>query len=190
LRYNPDRDEPAEIRPQSRYGGEPNSTIWIMKNLITSATSCLILAFLSPGMLSPAQGTPSYVPNTKLTPGSVREVTKDDLCESKYRSYDSAVSVSVKSKVFDLYSINTELGIAYNIDHLIPVTLGGTNAVQNLWPQPLAGEWNYMKKNSLERRLYKLVCSGELELQKAQQEIAGDWIVAYRKYVVESEGRR
>ena len=54
--------------------------------------------------------------------------------------------------------------------------------LQNLWPQPLGGEWAYHMKNRLERRVGKLVCSGALDLKVAQQEIAADWTGAYKKY--------
>ena len=161
-----------------------------MKNSLVFTLLCLVGAVASPGETATSQGTPSNVPNPKLTPGVVREVTKDDLCDSRYRSYDGSLSVTVKRKVFDVYGVNPQLPVAYNVDHLIPVSLGGTNAIENLWPQPLAGEWNHLKKNLLERRLYKLVCSGSLDLQKVQQEIATDWVVAYRKYIGETQSKR
>jgi hypothetical protein len=66
---------------------------------------------------------------------------------------------------------------------LIPPKLGGSNSLKNLWPQPLAGDWTYQMKNRLERRLRKLACSGALDLRIAQQEIATDWIGAYKKYL-------
>ena len=49
--------------------------------------------------------------------------------------------------------------------------------------EPLGGEWMYQMKNRLERRLRKLVCSGALDVKIAQQEIARDWIGAYKKYL-------
>lgn len=72
--------------------------------------------------------------------------------------------------------------VGYNVDHLIPISLGGSNSITNLWPQPLSGEWNYTMKNKLERKLYKMVCSGAITLERARQEIAGDWVSAYKKY--------
>jgi hypothetical protein len=38
-------------------------------------------------------------------------------------------------------------------------------------------------KDALERELHKLVCAGQLDLEKAQHEIASNWIEAYKKYV-------
>jgi hypothetical protein len=35
--------------------------------------------------------------------------------------------------------------VAYELDHLIPLELGGSNDLRNLWPQPFEGEWNAHK---------------------------------------------
>jgi hypothetical protein len=43
--------------------------------------------------------------------------------------------------------------------------------------------WNSYVKDALERKLYKLVCAGQLDLKTAQRGIASDWIEAYKKYV-------
>ena len=37
-------------------------------------------------------------------------------------------------------------------------------------------------KDALEDRLPGMVCGGEISLETAQQELAGDWIAAYKKY--------
>ena len=121
-------------------------------------------------------------PNPKLTPGHALKVTADDLCKPARAEIEGKISVRVKSQVFDRYCIRGTL-ISYNVDHLIPTRLGGSNSIKNLWPQPLAGEWTNQMKNRLERRLRKLVCSGALDLKTAQQEIATDWIGAYKKYL-------
>jgi hypothetical protein len=131
------------------------------------------------------QKNPSHMPNPKLTPGAALDVTKDDLCDHRYESLVDSVPVTVKDQMFKRYNVRVGGPELYNIDHLIPTSLGGSNAIKNLWPQPLAGEWNYRKKNRLEEQLYKLVCRGELDLKEAQREIASDWVSAYRKYIGE-----
>lgn len=66
----------------------------------------------------------------------------------------------------------------YEYDHLVPLELGGaTNDPRNLWPEP---GHTPNRKDSLEGRLRRLVCQRRLSLAKAQQEIAGDWVAAYR----------
>jgi|SRR6185503_16319311 len=131
------------------------------------------------------QATPSFLPNPKLTPGAALEVTQKELCEHGYESSDRTIPITLKIQVADRYSISSDVG-GYNVDHLIPVGLGGSNSLKNLWPQPLSGEWSYPRKNRLEATLRKMVCRGELDLKKAQQEIATDWVATYKKYMGES----
>ena len=68
------------------------------------------------------------------------------------------------------------------IDHLIPIDLGGANWLPNLWPQPHSTS---IKKDWLERRLRDEVCAGKVELDAAQREIMTDWTAAYRQRKIE-----
>lgn len=131
-----------------------------------------------------AQETASFRPNLKLTPGATLDVTQKELCERGYESPDRTIPITLKIQVADRYAISQDMA-GYNVDHLIPVGLGGSNSLKNLWPQPLSGEWSHFKKNELEARLRKMVCNGDLDLKKAQQEIATDWVSAYKTYVGE-----
>ncbi len=132
-----------------------------------------------------AQRSPDHVPDAKLTPGDASDVSKDTLCSAEYSNPANKLSVSLKRQVFDRYAMSPQ-AVGYNVDHLIPVSLGGSNSLTNLWPQPLSGEWSYQMKNKLEQKLYKMVCSGAITLEQARKEIAADWVSAYRKYLVRS----
>jgi hypothetical protein len=132
----------------------------------------------------PALNNRPYMPNPQLTPGHTINVTAADLCKPEYKNPARKIPIALKCQVFDRYRING-YEVGYNADRLIPISLGGSNSIDNLWPQPLSGEWCWHRKNELEHRLRKLVCRGDLDLKKAQQEIATDWISAYKKYVGE-----
>jgi hypothetical protein len=68
------------------------------------------------------------------------------------------------------------------IDHLIPLGLGGTNRPANLWPQSYSTvPWNSKVKDQLEIKLRTEMCHGDIDLAAAQQEIAKDWKAAYCK---------
>lgn len=147
-----------------------------MKPLVL--TSMVMLA-LAPAA---AQQPLSNMPNPKLTPGDVLAVTRDELCNGGYTSPAAKIPIALKRHVFDRYKTRPQAG-GYNVDHLIPVNLGGTNSLKNLWPQPLSSEWNYHMKNKLEGKLYKMVCNGTISLDRAREEIASDWAGAYKKYI-------
>ena len=70
------------------------------------------------------------------------------------------------------------------MDHLIALSLGGSNSKKNLWPESYLTEpWNAHTKDQLEYRLLTLVRAGKVDLKTAQQEMASDCIAAYKKYV-------
>ena len=127
------------------------------------------------------------LPDPKLTPGDVFDVTIQDICTPGYSKKVRAVTAKLKRQAYAEYGITSWKSGDYEIDHLIPLSLGGSNSIKNLWPQSTKTSlWNSYVKDALERRLHKLVCAGEVDLKTAQQEIATDWIKAYQKYVAKS----
>jgi hypothetical protein len=74
----------------------------------------------------------------------------------------------------------------YEVDHLIPLCLGGADSGANLWPESrrsIEPIWNAERKDELEARMCSLACSGELDVSEAQRAIADDWTDAYRKFI-------
>jgi hypothetical protein len=71
----------------------------------------------------------------------------------------------------------------YEEDHLIPLELGGApNDESNLWPEPWAGPWGARVKDRLENRLHRLVCAGDVPLDRARRAVATNWIDAWTFY--------
>jgi len=70
------------------------------------------------------------------------------------------------------------------LDHLLPLELGGADEIHNLWPE-LAhypdGSPGFHVKDQLENELKRKVCEGEMELTKAQACIMADWIDCYTR---------
>ena len=72
-------------------------------------------------------------------------------------------------------------GYSIEIDHIVPLELGGSNDIANLFPEPGSGRADYHDKDKLENRLHALVCAGSMRLTVAQRSIAADWRALYAR---------
>ncbi len=143
-------------------------------------------AFLFAWSVAAAPAVANDLPSTDLTPGAVLDVGKEQICRPGYAHSVRHVEGSLKRRIYLEYGIVTHRPGQYEIDHLISLELGGSNDIENLWPQSFETEpWNAHVKDRLEDRLHALVCNGSIDLKEAQRAIAGDWIAAYKKYVGE-----
>jgi hypothetical protein len=73
------------------------------------------------------------------------------------------------------YGIPT--GTTAELDHLVPLELGGSNDAGNLWPETGSIP---NPKDHVELLLNHAVCAGKITLTAAQQAIAADWETATR----------
>jgi len=152
--------------------------------LPTKALPCigLILAVSSAGLQRPSQSP--ILPDPRLTPGDVLDVTAQDVCTPSYSRHIRDVPQAVKNQAYQEYGITSHQPGEFEVDHLISLEIGGSNSIKNLWPQSYqTSPWNAHVKDKLENRLHKLVCSGQLDLATAQHAIASNWITAYQKYM-------
>jgi len=129
------------------------------------------------------RGVPAVdVPRRSLTPGAAFAVGKARICVSGYSASVRNVPQAEATAVYDRYGV-AHVPYAHEVDHLVSLEIGGSNAIANLWPEPYAGRWGARTKDVLENRLHELVCSGRLALRKAQRIEARNWVAAYRRYV-------
>jgi hypothetical protein len=124
------------------------------------------------------------LPDPVVTPGEALNLSLPEIKKIGSASRHLLnVSAEVKRAVFGAYGLSVDER-NYQLDHLIPLCLGGVNSARNLWPHSRKGSfWTVEKKVALEKRLYRLVCAGRLTLVTARQEIVSNWAKAYRKYV-------
>jgi hypothetical protein len=61
------------------------------------------------------------------------------------------------------------------LDHLVPLELGGSNDITNLWPE--VGKVPN-PKDKVEDALKRAVCAGQVSLAAAQNAIAANWLTA------------
>jgi hypothetical protein len=78
---------------------------------------------------------PAYVyPNPTLTPGAVLTTDASLICTPGYASSVRDVSTATKEQVYAEYGVSYPQPTgAYEVDHFIPLEIGGSNELKNLW---------------------------------------------------------
>jgi hypothetical protein len=136
-------------------------------------------------LLSSSAVAQTVVPDPTLTPGAVRTTDVSDVCThgtSQLRHW----SRERDAKIMVEYGLPLDSRSSYEIDHLIPLGIGGADDDANLWPEPtrrLEPEWNAERKDELEWKVRDMVCSGRIDIDIAQQAFATDWTAAWTLYV-------
>jgi hypothetical protein len=146
----------------------------IFRVLLTGAMLASNLCLADSGVL----------PDPVKTPGEVMTTDANLICRSGYSKSVRHVTESVKRLAYEIYGITSRQPGEYEVDHLISLELGGSNSIKNLWPESFVTQpLNAHVKDELENKLHDLICSHQLPVAQAQQEIASNWIQAYEKYV-------
>lgn len=163
--------------PVTALGSNPETKL--VKRIHGDSTRQGVSSLTGPRLL-PIQ----VLPDPIVTPGDAQDITLAEI--KKLRSAPARlpnIPSDVKRKVFLSYGLRVD-ETNYQLDHLIPLSLGGSDAAKNLWPHSRKGSfWTVEKKLTLEKRVYRLVCAGRLSLMAARREVASNWPKAYRKYV-------
>jgi hypothetical protein len=115
------------------------------------------------------------LPDPRCTPGDALRVSTRAVCTPGYAARVRDVSVALKDAVYTSYGVRRHPRYAYEVDHLVPLEIGGSNAQSNLWPQPAPA---YHVKDALEDALHAAVCQHRMSLRHAQALIARNWVVA------------
>jgi hypothetical protein len=122
------------------------------------------------------------LPDPQCTPGGIDPaVTQANIgttiCHSGYtttvRPPESQTQAFKFHDAYPAYGIAS--GTKTELDHLVPLELGGDNDAANLWPEvpPTPNP-----KDSVENALHAAVCDGRMSLAGAQRAIAQDWQTA------------
>jgi hypothetical protein len=122
------------------------------------------------------------LPNHRLTPGAHFNVGTATICKAGYAARVRNVPESKKDEAYARYGLK-RVAHAYEVDRLVSIEIGGSNAITNLWPEHYYEPWGARTKDRLEKKLHELVCSGRLSLASAQRQEAANWIKAYKRYV-------
>jgi hypothetical protein len=121
------------------------------------------------------------LPDPACSPGAVfPNATKDTICVYGYTKSVRNVPESLKNLVYESYGITSRKPNEYEMDHIIPLELGGSNDIANLYPEAAAPEPGFHQKDKVENYLHDQVCNNLIDLKSAQNQIANDWLYVYR----------
>ena len=123
------------------------------------------------------------LPDPRCTPGSIDpDVTQADIrstiCKKRWtatvRPPESQTEQFKKYVAFPAYGLSWPR--ESELDHEVPLELGGSNDATNLWPEVGLPSGN--PKDKVENALNAAVCQGRVSLTAAQDAIAADWLTA------------
>jgi hypothetical protein len=132
-------------------------------------------------------GAPSLaaaqLPSNYHTPGATVKADMAKVCSGDLAAAAKPVSKWQRDEALTRYGRRPE-DFTGDLDHLIPLSLGGSNDPDNLWPQPVQREFGPEAKGKLEATLREMVCTEKtMTLKQAQEVIKKDWVKAYTQYV-------
>lgn len=141
-----------------------------------------VLSRAASGYVGPAQ----LYPDGTRTPGATdprvsQSNIADTICVPGWtKTVRPPVRVTNAIKVELMRAEGVNDSSAYELDHLIPLELGGCpDCKENLWLEPYDPQPGARQKDRVENFLHREVCSGDMPLEDAQKAIASDWYKIY-----------
>ena len=134
-----------------------------VKNLtgtsIRSTTNCKLVLLKS-----------KAVADHQCSPGLSTNASRNEICVTGYSARHRNVTEQTKREIYAEYGIEHRARFntpgSYEIDHIVPLELGGSNDPRNLFPQPYPF---YVMKDHMEDFMRDEVCDHGLKLASAQQ---------------------
>ncbi|MCB0349144.1 MAG: HNH endonuclease [Bdellovibrionales bacterium] len=109
-------------------------------------------------------------PNLDITPSSICDTDNPDFTEYRYKERipycKRNVSSRFKAYIYDLYNISERCRGNYTIDHFIPLSIGGDNTLENLWPEHKQIK---AERPNLEYDIYLKLKNGKITQKQAVQ---------------------
>lgn len=118
--------------------------------------------------VDPITGRVPMKPDPGYTTGDYCDKQDVDFNEVRYQEKVAicrrAVTWFAKDLVYDHYGISKRCRSYYTVDHYIPLSMGGSNELNNLWP-----EHKDIKatRQNLEQELYTRLAKGEIGVEYA-----------------------
>ena len=125
-------------------------------------------------------------PNSSLTPGAVLTTDASTICVPGYAASVRDVSTATKKQVYAEYGVSYPQALgAYEVDHFIPLEIGGSNDIKNLWLEPATPAPGFHQKDQFENFEHGQVCDREITAAEAQSRMVSDWYLYWEE---EDEG--
>lgn len=121
------------------------------------------------------------LPDHACTPGAVfPDSSEMKFCTPGYTKEVRNVPQKERLAVFAEYGISNKQPFgSYEVDHLIPLAIGGSNDIANLFPEAATPTPGFRQKDIVEVYLQEQTCAGKISLAAAQAQIANDWLSIY-----------
>ena len=122
------------------------------------------------------------LPDPECTPGSIFSVAQlEEICVPGYTKTVRNVSLKMRKAVFAEYGIGyPQPQGSFEVDHLIPLALGGDNDIANLFPEAAEPRPGFKEKDIVEIYLYEEACAMRVSLPVAQARIAANWLEIFK----------
>jgi hypothetical protein len=141
------------------------------------------------GSCTPKESNGYLLPDPNCNPGAINPTITLTVLKTKGFTTkcirDQTTSAAQKQKTYAWYGLkkpknNSGQTQTCELDHIIPLVLGGSDHLENLWPQcgPSRVSLNrrfFKQKDLVEVFLSRQVKAGKIELAAAQRGIAEDW---------------
>lgn len=127
------------------------------------------------------------LPDHDCTPGAIfPSATVTKICTPGYSKTVRNVPQKLRKAVFAEYSVPyPQPRGAFEVDHLVPLALGGSNDIANLWLEAAEPAPGFREKDIVEIYLWGEICAGRIALNVAQGQIARDWFAVYKNLTPE-----
>jgi hypothetical protein len=125
---------------------------------------------------------PFTSPDSACTPGAFVRKTKEDVCDGN--TVRPSLSAQERRHILIAYGVPSWSGANGELDHRVPLALGGVTDHRNVWPEagPLPNP-----KDRLEAVILRRVCKGlphPMRVRTAVNVFRADWRAGFTYYVL------